>query len=236
MTSEAMTRALRRADVWHLLARIFQCPDAAALVSQAAVAGDLLNASTINDHPLRDSLGDFARAASETDAALLEQEYHQLFTTQMLCPPNEGAYHRASRGAVLGDIAAFYEAFGLRVRATGGAPDSIPHELYFLAWLALKEANAIHHQRPADVEVTRNAARTFLTDHLGRWAAAFVDRLVTATPTPYYTAAARLLMNALESFTREFAVRDVEPLSAKTPAEADSISCPAASLCAPSNE
>lgn len=236
MTPEAMTRALRRADVWHLLARIFQRPDSAALVSQAAVAGDLLNASTMKDHPLRDALAEFARAASETDAALLEQEYHQLFTTQMLCPPNEGAYHRASRGAVLGDITAFYQAFGLRVRETGGTPDSIPHELYFLAWLALKEANAIHHQRPADVEVTRNATRTFLTDHLGRWAAAFVDRLLAATPTPYYTAAARLLMDALEAFTREFAVRDVEPLSAEAPAEADTISCPAAGLCAPSKE
>ncbi len=231
MNGEAQTRALIRADVWNLLARAFSRPDAALLASEASVARDMLVASEMREHPLRDPLAGFAEEATAADASLLEEEYHQLFTTQMLCPPNEGAYHRTSRGAVVGDIAAFYQAFGLRAREAGGPPDSIAHQLHFLAWMALKEAYAIQQQRPAEVEVTRNATRSFMIDHLGRWAHAFVERLASATPSAFYCAAARLLMEAMEVFTREFAVREVTPLGDEAPAEPDVIPCPAAGLC-----
>lgn len=232
MNAQAQARALIRADVWNLLAGSFSRPKIESLVQQASMSDDLLSAPEMAGHALREALkafGETARAANERE---LEQEFHQLFTTQMLCSPHEGAYHRTSRGAVLGDITAFYEAFGLRARETGGAADSLSHELNFLAWLAIKEANAIHQQSPADVEVTRNATRGFLADHLGRWAASFVERLTAATPNPYYAAAARLLMDALNAFTAEFAVRDVPPLSDEAPAEPDVMPCPAAGNCA----
>jgi TorA maturation chaperone TorD len=232
LNAQAQARALIRADVWNLLAGSFSRPQAASLKKQAAVADDLLSAPEMTEHSLSEALAAFAEIARAADERELEPEFHQLFTTQMLCPPHEGAYHRTSRGAVLGDITAFYEAFGLRARETGGAADSLSHELNFLAWMAIKEAHAIHQQSPTDVEVTRNATRGFLTDHLGRWAASFVDRLTTATPNPYYAAAARLLMDALNAFTGEFSVRDVPPLSDEAPAEPDIMPCPAAGSCA----
>lgn len=232
MTEDAVSRALLRVDVWNLLARAFSRPDAASLASQASLACDLLADDSLRNQLLREAFASFIEEAQHADPLLLEQEYHQLFTTQMLCPPHEGAYQRTSRGAVLGDIAAFYSAFGIRMRETGGAPDGMAQELHFLAWLALKEAYAIQRQRPEDVEVTRNATRTFLSDHVGRWAAAFVERLVNASPSPYYVAAGQLLIAVLNHVTAEFAIRALPPLAAQPlPPEPETIACPAAGIC-----
>lgn len=121
------------------------------------------------------------------------EEYHRLFTTQVACPSCEGSYHRAERGPVLGDVAAFYAAFQVTPVPLEGPPDGLKIELTFLQYLALKKAYAMTEVLTEEVEITEDAERKFLCDHLGRWASLFVTRLQAVTDDVFYHCAAELL-------------------------------------------
>ena len=47
--------------------------------------------------------------------------------------------------------------------------------------------------------MTRDAAKAFMTAHLGRWAMRFATEVVDATALPYYTTAAALLAAWIKS-------------------------------------
>jgi len=78
----------------------------------------------------------------------------------------------------MADIAGFYRAFGFNV---GGQyrerPDHLATELEFLYVLAIKEAYAAGQGIDEHVEVTVEARRLFLRDHLGRWIGLFAESL-----------------------------------------------------------
>lgn len=232
MSDDALRRALMRADAWRLLTLAFDRPTRATLEDLAGIATGLMAELEAPSHPLLEPLQHFREALNTLDADMLEHEYHHLFTTQMLVTPQESSYHRTGRGAVIGDVAAFYHAFGLHLRPEQGAADSMRNELAFMAWLTLKEAYAVEHRMGEAVDITHNAIRTFLADHLGRWALAFTERLFGATATPYYQEAGALLIAVLNQVTAEFAVRDVAPLDLDAvTAEPEVMSCPAAGIC-----
>jgi TorA maturation chaperone TorD len=85
-------------------------------------------------------------------------------------PPYEleyGEEHSCRQPQELGDIAAFYHAFGLRpAGASHERADHIATECEFMQVLLYKQA-----------ELCEAAARRFLAEHLGRWGAAFALRL-----------------------------------------------------------
>jgi TorA maturation chaperone TorD len=188
-------QALGRAAVYRVLAGAFVHPTPARLTELALTAA---TAAAAAGGRLRDKLARFAIAASEADAAALGDEHVFLFGRQVRCSPYESAYSGLSpfgdKTARLADVAGFYTAFGLAPAAA--QPDMEDHvgaELEFMSALALKEAWALAEGEAGALEVTRAAATKFLTDHLGRWAAAFAAAVEAATPLPFYTAAASLL-------------------------------------------
>lgn len=101
--------------------------------------------------------------------------------------------HTAAMAAGIEPSPAVAGALRVMARAAGDVEDHIGVELDFMAALALKEAWA----RAADVgeglDIVRTAERTFLDDHLARWADAFAERLLQAPAPDFYGAAARLL-------------------------------------------
>lgn len=223
--------ALLRADLWRLLAEAFTCPTSESLQDLAYLATDVADCLASDAMSLAAPVRLLADALAESRHDALEAEYHTLFTTQVLVSPYEGSYHRTERGAIIGDVAAFYTAFSLQLAPQSGPPDALHNELAFLAWLALKEAYALEHDLPEGLEVTRAATRQFLDDHLGRWVTVFVRRLLDTTGHPVYVTAAQLLIEAVALTADQSGIEDFRYLQgAPAQPEQDTIACPVVTM------
>ncbi len=81
----------------------------------------------------------------------------------------------------LADLAGFYRAFGLRPsRLRHERPDHVACELEFLEFLSVKEALALERRDGESGEITRQAVRRLLREHLGRFGRAFARALAEA--------------------------------------------------------
>jgi len=84
------------------------------------------------------------------------------------CPAYETAYASTfSRQRELADVQGFYRAFGLD--AVGERGDHLSVECEFTSLLCLKEALARSAGLPDEADITREARKAFLGDHLGTW-------------------------------------------------------------------
>lgn len=164
--------AIYRAQVYRFLADAFLYPDENWL-------DDLPSLQTILFRLGMETLLQTCNlGASEQHFALdgLQAEHRRIFgLTGSLCYETEyGLPHEYRQSQELADISGFYRAFGFNVG--GGVrerPDYIATELEFMYILALKEAWALAQGRDEWIEVTLQAQRRFLEDHLGRWLALF---------------------------------------------------------------
>lgn len=227
----AVTAALARAAVYRALSLGFAYPTPLRL-AELARAGATPEVLARVPARVAEALADLAGAAAVADPDAVAAEYVFLFDRQVRCPPWEGAWQAgpqtAGKGALLADLGGFYAAFGLRPEAgQREAEDHVVAELEFMAVLCLKEAWALAAEGGAGQEVTREGQRAFLADHLGRWATAFAGALGSASPLPYYRAAATLLAAWVAHEAGTFGVSP-EPAS-PTPADPDQegpVSCP----------
>jgi len=120
----------------------------------------------------------------------LREVYRDLFdfTAHPKVPPYETEYGEETlfqQPQELGDLAGFYNAFGLKVKASERV-DHISCECEFLSFLARKEAYALERNDEDMLEETRKAQRFFLRDHLGRFTPAFVKMLKREDPEGFY--------------------------------------------------
>jgi TorA maturation chaperone TorD len=225
--------ALARAAVYRVLARAFTYPTAAVVAELGRLAVEVADARGCPGE-VRDLLAAFAAAARDADPTAVASEYVFLFDRQVRCPPYEGAWGpiapmAAGKAVAVADVAGFYAAFGLAPSAVhADMEDHVAAELEFLSVLALKEAYAMAEGHGDGLQITRDAARLFLTDHLGRWAGTFARGLVEASPLPYYATAARLFEGWVE---REIAACGATPerlteLAPPGPLEAETFTCP----------
>ncbi len=123
--------------------------------------------------------------------------------------PYEGSHVIGTVGGItprLADVAGFYRAFGMGV--SGERPDHVVAELEFLALALLSEADALDDDRHDQAEITGDAIRMFLRDHIGVWISGWAGRVAAvdelAPWSPYASAAADLVRN-------EAALRSVIP-------------------------
>lgn len=120
------------------------------------------------------------------DISSLQAEHRRIFgLTGSLCYETEyGLPHEFRQSQELADIAGFYQAFGVQI---GGhsreRPDHLAVELEFMYILCLKEAYAISVNRSMDVQVCREAQRSFLNDHLASWVRLFGQALKKSSST-----------------------------------------------------
>ena len=127
-------------------------------------------------------------------------------------PPYEtsyGASHIFMQSHQLADIAGFYKAFGLQP-LTGERLDHLAAELEFMQYLAAKETYAKEHAGTEEVDVCRDAQRTFLKEHLGRWVGAFATRMEGRKGSPFYV---RLVQEIVKFVREECEALQVEPLA-----------------------
>ena len=166
------------------------------------------------------------------------QEHERIFghSVQSAAPPYEleyGEAHSHRQPQELGDIAAFYQAFSLRVSfASHERVDHIVTECEFMQYVLYKQACALDDGSQEQAEVCEAAARQFLADHLGRWGPAFCLRLSRA--------AEQGILGAVAEATLAWLVQDCQRLGIpagsrdlplRLPKERDDAGCAAA--CAP---
>ena len=197
----AEERALARAAIYRLLAVAFGYPtgDAfEALQHAREVAG---RASELMDPRIGEALAILDRDLSGMSQHELEATYQRSFTLSYNedCPLYETAFsarHIFQQTQQQADIAGFYRAFGVDPHAE--RPDHLALELEFLYLVALKEAWARADREVDHVAVCRDAQRTFLREHLSRWAPQLAGRIAIAGQGTFYEAAARLLRAFVE--------------------------------------
>jgi TorA maturation chaperone TorD len=228
-SEDRVVGALRRAAMYRLLAAALAYP----LPERVGEIGRLARTirETWREPGVADALAGFARAAAGAGDTLAD-EHVRLFDREVRCPPYEGAYgdpQPAGKAAQLADIAGFYAAFGLAPALS--QPDTEDHigaELEFMGALALKEAWALARDAAEPRVVTREAARLFATDHLGRWGEAFAARLGGTASEPYYRSLAALLAAWLAADLAALGVVPARVGDVPAAAEAAPFTCPMA--------
>jgi nitrate reductase assembly molybdenum cofactor insertion protein NarJ len=144
---------LQDAARWRLISMLFECP--------ADGWREMLDslASTVSDPDLKE-----ATEAAQAEAS--EGLYHSVFGPGGPASPREVSYHKGFElGSLMSEIAGYYDGFGYRpeIREPG---DHIAVETGFIGYLCLKEAYARACDDIERADLTADAARHFIKDHL----------------------------------------------------------------------
>lgn len=198
MNDRAILQAAARSEVYGFLALAFADPGSEApgrLRARWERTEVALEALTC----LGEATGCAAALAALTGEGL-RQAYAACFghAVSKDCPPYEAEYGSANifqKTQTLADIAGFYRAFGLRLALTfRDRPDHIAAELEFMEFLSRKEAYArASGHTPPQIALCRRAQRSFLAEHLGRWAFGLARRVREKAPQQAYAIFAGLL-------------------------------------------
>lgn len=164
----------------------------------------------------------------------LEESYNDVFghAVRGKCPPYELEYARGEivqLASSLADIAGFYAAFGMEIRADADdRADHLTVEAEFMSVLCAKEKLAIEEGHAEHLDITTSAQRDFLQEHLARWLPAFAYRVQQARPQTFYGGLARFATKLIAGDCAQFKI-DVGPptleLSPTDPVQDTSISC-----------
>lgn len=113
----------------------------------------------------------------------LRDEHRRVFSNviSLDCPPYEtlfGNDHVFGQSYVMGDIAGFYNAFGLQLsQDIHERLDHLSVELEFLHYLAYKESYALLHDGSEKLQTVIDAEKKFVKEHVGRWVPLFSGML-----------------------------------------------------------
>lgn len=117
--------------------------------------------------------------------------YRLLFDSSMACPINEAGYIRRDKGAIIGDICGFYNAFGWTAAASNGErPDHLLVELEFAAMLLVMSACA---ETSEQSDITETALADFTRHHMSDWLLVFCEQLKLSTVFPLFVESANFL-------------------------------------------
>jgi len=185
---------------------------------------------------LRRSVADALRRLETAAPEVLEQEYLPLFGPAALCPLTETSWGDAARllgkAAQLADISGFYRAFRLQPREDRDQvpDDHLASELEFMSVLCLKEANALHRDLGEALEITRDAQKKFLQDHLATWVDFWAESVTENAPGSGYAALALAVQSLLRLETDRLQVQParIRTRAADSEAGGDEFTCPLA--------
>lgn len=217
VSRRAADAALCRSALWEALALGFRRPTAetVARLAEREGAGALAEAAVIVEDPDEPGAATAVRALGSDPPpplAELQAAYDRLFghTARGAVPPYETEYGEDSQfqpQREMSDLAAFFRAFGLRLRPDARERlDHVACECEYMLVLARKEAYALEAGDPATVEDTRRATRLFLRDHLGRWAPTFGRKLAREEPRGFYNALGHLCAIVVTAECHRFGV------------------------------
>ena len=179
------------------------------------------------------------RLLDETNFSGWVRQHEQTFghAVQGISPPYEleyGEEHSHRQPHELGDIAAFYTAFGLRLATSSHERvDHIATQCEFLHYLLYKHACAMDESHPEHGTVCGEAVGRFLADHVGRWGPAFALRLSRSSGPLLAAVGALLLAWLIEDCGRMQVPVGSCDLPLRLPKERDDVGCAACLPAAP---
>ena len=212
----AIDDALARSVIYRTLSVGFQMPTEDRLRQIGARDGFPILAAALEHldgrtgRPLIASAAAGLRAMTVPGVGALGDAFVRLFghtTRGLVCAceteygPDTG-FHQPQQ---LADIAGYYLAFGLQpVVASDTRPDHIACECEFMDFLNRKQAVLLADEsRSPDgrdtLEVTAQAERTFLREHLGRFGRAFAARVASEDAHGYFGVLGRVLLALIEA-------------------------------------
>jgi len=149
---------------WRLYGLLFEYPDRGWRANMEALR------SSLSDSKLRAMAESALRDASEG-------LHFALFGPAGTVPAREVTYRGGVQfGYLMAELSAFYDAFGYAPQAQE-APDHFAIELGFISYLKLKQAHALANGDSGQAEVTAEACREFLKEHIA-WQAEPVLKLL----------------------------------------------------------
>lgn len=122
----------------------------------------------------------------------LRDDHRRVFSNviSLDCPPYEtlfGNDHVFGQSYTMGDIAGFYNAFGLQLsQDIHERLDHLSVELEFVHYLAYKESYAILHDGLEKLQTVVDAEKKFVKEHLGRWVPLFAGMLKKKADYGFY--------------------------------------------------
>jgi TorA maturation chaperone TorD len=201
--SAAVDNALASGVLYRTLKLGFQAPEQSsldAIFSPDGTEALILAAVQLEADgrgPLSDVVERFC-VLPQLRAEELRQTYERLFghTLRGRVCPYECEYGRnplLQQAHQLADVGGFYAAFGLRPASNNGERvDHVACEVEFLEFLSVKEVIALELEERDGWQVTHEAARRFLREHLARFGRAFARNLREEAPPGFYLLLAEL--------------------------------------------
>lgn len=148
---------LREAAEWRLISLLFDCPK-----------GDWFKQVDELGRQVTDKRLKKAAKAARKEAS--EGLFHSIFGPGGPAPGREVSYRSwVEPGQLLSELSAFYTAFSYHA-GSGEVPDHVAVETGFVAYLRLKELYARENGDDESAEITADAAASFTTDHLAKYA------------------------------------------------------------------
>lgn len=142
---------------WRLISLLFDCPTD-EWFEQVRELG-----RQVSDKKLK-------RAARAAQKHASEGLFHSVFGPGGPAPGREVSYRGwVQPGYLLSELSSFYDAFSYKP-TTHEVPDHVAVETGFIAYLRLKELYAMECDDCESSDITADASRTFIDDHLSKYA------------------------------------------------------------------
>lgn len=179
-----------KADLYRLLANCFDFPASEKLGTISELSQALCEAG-YPDSEIQNLIATLNSSMVESE---ILHDYSRIFIKGGV-PLSES--HTLKKFNSISDVNGFYAAFGFSPKS-GENPDSIMHELEFLALLCLKISIAPGLQ---EKEITGKAYEDFLTDHAAEFALALADKIREGDAGRYFITVANLLTAFIKAET-----------------------------------
>lgn len=190
---------------WHELP-----PDTFRALVQVAFGARALSNEAAGTIALLDAVHGIHQSARQIDPELWRDEYSRLFEGSQACSLDQASYIRRDKGAILGDVCAFYTAFGWRgARRRGERPDHLLCQLEFVAMLLAMAARAEEDEQR---QIVHDALAKFARLHMHDWLPSACQHLAETSTLEYFAAVAQWLMRLWEHLT-EYHDWPVDPVA-----------------------
>ncbi len=190
---------LREAAEWRLIALLLECPSADWRRHVEELARELADPELT-----------VAAALSREQAS--EGLYHSTFGPGGPAPPREATHRDTLQlGYLMSELEAYYASFGY-IPEPHEPPDHIAVEAGFVAYLRFKQAFAVSCGDSEAAEITGDACREFVEEHLASTAGPLVEMLAVSG-VPYLEASGRALRRRTGPAKKRFLVLGAESLN-----------------------
>ncbi len=202
-SSDKKAMALHRSYIYALLAKVYREPPDLELIR---VAKEQSFRDTLKEMNIRFE-NDFLKAP---DLALVESlavEFTRLFVGPgKHIPPYESVHHQLNGGGwgslwgeSTAEVNSFIKSAGLKLKQKyENLPDHISIELEFLSEVCKREAQACEENDYEGTLYILDMEKKFVARYLGRWTAAFCDKVIEETESSFYKAMANLTKDFVE--------------------------------------